>query len=98
MSVSGSPWFDQRVLWIGRPSYRGQVLIRGARVDDAGPMRFGLDEPPPAELQFPSAVPGSRGWRNWPTDDRFPGPGCYAFQADGRDFSVVVVFRVTLAP
>jgi hypothetical protein len=96
-----SKWAGQKVLWLVLPSYRGRVLIRGARIDGAGRVRFQRGDVPPLSLRIglhPSGgSPGSpvppRGTRYFPSYTRVRGPGCYAYQIDGTSFSRVVVFR-----
>lgn len=84
-------WYLHKTLWAISPRYRGPVLIRGARVDAPSPLRFNFRltrdlklhrEPPKA----------ARRWRYVPSHTALRGPGCYAFQADGSSFSLVIVF------
>jgi hypothetical protein len=93
-------WAGQKVLWFVLPSYRGPVLIRGARIDAPGRVRFETGDVPPLSLRIglhmstgtPSqTVP--KGTRYVPSFTRVRGPGCYAYQIDGTSFSRVVVFR-----
>lgn len=95
-------WAGQKVLWFVRPSYRGPVLIRGARIDGPGRVRFQRGNVPPLSLRVPvgstQAEPGSpvpKGSRYLPSYTRVRGPGCYAYQIDGSTFSRIVVFRAT---
>lgn len=93
-------WAGQKVLWLVLPSYRGPLLIRGARIDGSGLIRFQQGSVPPKQLRIPvggsQATPGfpvPKGTRYTPSTTRVRGPGCYAYQIDGTTFSHVVVFH-----
>jgi hypothetical protein len=95
----GSKWSGNKVLWIGRPSYRGRVLIRGRQLDGSHELRFGGALDPTREMRLRSVgghSPG--GWQNRPSYTRVRAPGCYAWQVDGTTFSRVIVFQAVLAP
>ncbi len=93
-------WAGQKVLWLVLPSYRGPVLIRGARLDGNSVVRFQSGDIPPAKLTIPvytrGGQPGSvtppAGTRYVPSYTRLRSPGCYAYQIDGTTFSRVIVF------
>jgi hypothetical protein len=97
-------WAGQKVLWFVRPSYRGPMLIRGARIDGPGRVRFERGNVPPLSLRISRHVlaqPGSvvpDGSRYLPSYTRVKGSGCYAYQIDGTSFSRVVVFRAAWRP
>jgi hypothetical protein len=107
--ASGAGWSSQQVRWVVHPLYQGPVLVRGARIDSAGALRFngGLDQTVDAALL--AATPAlthlrlvgdsSYGapWIAWVTYLRVRDAGCYAVQVDGLTFSETIVFRVTLA-
>jgi hypothetical protein len=98
----GSVWFGEKVFWYVLPSYKGPVLIRGARLD--GPQRMGFNgtTTPNTELRIDtfdsvhwSGQPhGSRGIAS---GVRVLAPGCYGIQVDGTSFSRVVVVTVDVA-
>jgi hypothetical protein len=98
-------WAGQKVLWFVRPSYRGPLLIRGARIDGPSRVRFDRGDVPPLSLRIgrhyaggsPASVP-PQGTRYRPSYTRVRGPGCYAYQVDGTSFSRVVVFRAVWWP
>jgi hypothetical protein len=100
-SQYGGPWFSAKVFWYVRPTYRGPVLIRGARLDGDETIGFNGDKLPDTELRI---APGQtvswdrqpRGSRGVPSGVRVTAPGCYAFQMDGTSFSRVVVITVDL--
>lgn len=103
----GGPWFIQKVLFVVSPDYRGPVLLRGRQLDGPDEVRFEQGADPAAELLLPdvSGLLGNRpptppsgasaaaDWGTFPSSVRVRGPGCYAWQADGLDFSAVIVFE-----
>jgi hypothetical protein len=114
MSVGGDPagslgvaradpqgWRGQKAPWIASPRYRGPILIRGARIDARGELRFArstADRLPALYLRRGQSIQPN-GWRVWPGVILVRTPGCYALQVDGISFSHVIVIRVhALAP
>ena len=97
-------WAGQKVIWLVLPSYRGPVLIRGARLDGNSLVRFEDGNVPPAQLTIPVYTRGGQpggvtppaGTRYLPSYTRLRSPGCYAYQIDGTTFSRVIVFRAVL--
>jgi len=101
-------WFEEKVIWVVSGDYPGPLLLRGARIEGAGPLRFahylGAAGPP-------GYGHGSHGFRRLlyvrdglhaaaqhvtesiPSDIYVRAPGCYAIQADGEGFSETLVFR-----
>ena len=100
-NFNSKSWAGQKVLWFVLPSYRGPVLIRGARLDGNSLVRFQDGNVPPAQLTIPVYTRGGQpggvtppaGTRYLPSYTRLLGPGCYAYQIDGTTFSRVIVFR-----
>jgi hypothetical protein len=98
-------WAGQKVLWLVLPSYRGPVLIRGARLDGNALVRFQSGNLPPAQLTIPTYTRGGQpsgvtppaGTRYVPSYTRLRVPGCYAYQIDGTSFSRVIVFSAVWA-
>jgi len=95
-----APWQGTKVFWYVKPSYRGPVLIRGARIDGPGLVRFanhgGNDRHPrdlrimrDEEVSWDGQPPGSRGV---PSGVLVRSSGCFAAQMDGTRFSRTVVF------
>lgn len=86
-------WYLRKTLWAVAPRERGPILIRAARIDGPGGVRFEAGRPGVLvrELRFPAT--SSHDWRFGVSSTAVRGPGCYAFQIDGRTFSRVVVFR-----
>ncbi len=94
-----APWGGQKVLWVGDPAYHGIALIRGHQLDGPNELRFNQGADPPAELRLDSSTPDNRtgGWNNWPSYTRVRAPGCYAYQVDGPDFTLVIPFTAVRA-
>ena len=93
-----SEWSGNKVRWIGAPTYRGPVLIRGRQLDGPNLVRFENGRLPPAELRLdPIAGRAPGGWRHRATSTRLRAAGCYAYQVDGTAFSRVIVFRAAVA-
>jgi hypothetical protein len=88
-------WGGQKVLWWVRPGYRrSNVLVRGARLDAPGRVRFERGSLPPLELR----VPRGTGRAGRPSYTRLRSPGCYAYQIDGVGFSRAIVVRAVAGP
>jgi hypothetical protein len=87
-------WYQVKTLWFVDPSYQGPVLVRGARIDGPGVIAFG-ESPDLGELIIPPGPTlneASDGYRTAPGGTYLKGPGCYAWQVDGIDFSTPIVF------
>ncbi len=89
-------WRGQKAPWIAAPRYGGPILIRGARIDAPGAVRFarGFGEHVRALYQRRGQSVQPNGWRVWPSLLLVRSPGCYALQVDGLSFSRVIVIRV----
>jgi hypothetical protein len=92
-------WYWHKTLWAIDKRYRGPLLIRGARIDSPGLLRFGLGDPEAGDYEIASQLdmPAEQQvrWRYGVSSTLVRGPGCYAFQADGTNFSDVIVFAAT---
>jgi hypothetical protein len=91
-------WYGTKTLWVIAPEYMGPVLIRGAQLDGNGPVGFG-ENPLIGHLVIPPGPTVNMlpdGSRTAPGGTYVKGPGCYALQVDGLDFSYVIVFDVQL--
>jgi hypothetical protein len=91
-------WRGQKTPWAVRWRYQGPVLIRGGRIDKPGAVSFAFGYGQHLrELHWPAGAsaqpPGA--YRFLASATLFRSPGCYAFQADGNSFSIVIVMRVT---
>jgi hypothetical protein len=75
------------------PSVSGKVLVRGKQLDGSG----GL----PLEGQTGNGnltITGADGtWRSW-GGQMIGGPGCYALQVDGNNFSEQITFSISPGP
>lgn len=95
-SYSGG-FYRIKVLWVADKQYPGPILVRGEQLDSPGVIQFSLsggsDDEPKSELRFPASTGSSV--RTWPSLVLVRGPGCYAFQIDGHDFSIVTIFAIT---
>lgn len=93
-------WRSQKTPWQIARTYNGPILIRGARIDRPGSVRFAEgDGQHLRDLRFASganyALPHHLDqWRLLPFATLFRTKGCYAFQVDGTTFSHIVTMRV----
>lgn len=102
-----SQGYGLKTPWIMNPEYKGEVLVRGARIRSAASDQILFHGPqsdgPAMVLSFQepgtlvSAAQRSEVdavWGFWPTGMVVPGPGCYALQIDTESKSDIVVFEV----
>jgi hypothetical protein len=87
-------WDGTKVLWTV-PNYRGPYIVRGARLDAPGVVRFDQGPGWTNKLHPELRLVGPYADLN-PAATFLHGPGCYAYQVDGRGFSYQIVF--TAAP
>lgn len=96
----GTGWSADKTPLIWKKRFRSSFLIRGGRIDGEGELGFSgpAGRRPFAAMQFAAGRAGLEvsGLRGWPIIVWMTTPGCYAFQIDGKTFSRVVVFRVTV--
>ena len=94
--VDRQGWRGQKAPWVAAPRYRGPILIRGARIDAPGEIRFARDDGEHLRSLYQRRGQGVQpnGWRVWPGAVLVRTPGCYALQVDGTSFSSVIVIRV----
>ena len=108
LSAGRGGWQEQKVIWVVSGSYPGPLLLRGARVDGLGPLRFAHYL---GAAGRPGYGPGNHGFtsllyvrdglhataqhvmESLPSDIYLRAPGCYAIQVDGEGFSETLVFR-----
>jgi hypothetical protein len=93
-------WRGTKVLWFVHQRYRGNVLIRGRRLDGWQRLRFDDGLVPSDELRIAAGLSPAR-WRDQPSGSRgrpsyirVRAGGCYGVQIDGTTFSRTVVLRV----
>jgi hypothetical protein len=68
-------WGGNKVLWVRRPGVRGDVVIRGQRLDGEGVVRFNSGDVPADQLILPD--PQTSDWAGQPSYTRVLSPGCY---------------------
>jgi hypothetical protein len=106
-SYAGTGWPGQKVIWRVSASYTGPVLLRGARLDATGDLRFDHyldavgaggtgagDATAYPELGY-LAGSSPLAARTYPSAVRVQSPGCYGIQVDGTDFTEVIIFSVS---
>ena len=103
---AGGDWFGQKVIWVASPDFAGKALIRGARLDTSGAVRFGQSLVPDDSMILDTKIPGIHAvtpggsrlnnWYEQGTYTRVQQPGCYAYQVDTNDSSYTIIFRAAL--
>ena len=83
-------WDGTKVLWTV-PNYRGPYIVRGRQLDGAGVLRFDQGPQWSDKLHGQLRLIGPYADLN-PAATFLQGPGCYAYQVDGRGFSYTIVF------
>ncbi len=101
-----SNWGGIKAIWAIAPSYTGPILLRGARLDGVGAVRFngGLGqlrgnnegtEPIQNDLRLHGGSAGPGNWSLWTTFFRLQSAGCYGLQLDGENFTQILIFQAT---
>ena len=86
-------WWYVKTLWFAQASYQGPFLIRGARLDRDGVVRFGAS-PTASMIAIRGATAnGAGGFREVPGGTFVRAPGCYGWQVDGPGFSYRIIFK-----
>jgi hypothetical protein len=87
-----------KVLWSARPEYSGPALIRGARLDGPGEVRFSGGSSTSLRFDLDThtragdGTTGSMlGWRYLPSLVYLAGAGCYGFQVNLPDGTVTII-------
>jgi hypothetical protein len=93
-----TPWpngvYIQKVPWMSRASYSGDVSVSGRRLDAAGEALFGWGVPPDmGSLHW--SVPGING-NFQPASAGVRSAGCYEWDVVGRGFREKIVFNASL--
>jgi hypothetical protein len=83
-------WDGTKLLWTV-PHYRGPYIVRGRQLDGPGVLRFDQGPQWSGELLAELRLVGPYAGLN-PAATFLRGPGCYAYQVDGRGFSYTIVF------
>jgi hypothetical protein len=84
-------WDGTKVLWTV-PHYRGPYIVRGRQLDGPGMLRFDQGPNWSGKLHQELRLVGPYADLN-PAATFLRGPGCYAYQVDGRGFSYTIVFQ-----
>ena len=95
----GQGWYAQKTPWVISREYSGALLVRGARIDRRGQVRFALGYGDHLrELYWEAGADQSLkpdpDYRFLASSTLVRTRGCYAFQVDGESFSRVIVVRV----
>lgn len=94
----GTEWTGTKRVWLRVPSYPGRILVRGRQLDGPGEVRFVYGRPAFTDENRRNPVRELRleGYPDYPSLTRVRGPGCYAYQVDGRTFSYRITFEARL--
>ena len=92
-------WYGQKTPWSISREYDGPLLVRGARIDRRGQVRFAYGNGEHwRELYWEAgadqSLPPNADYRFLASTTLVRTRGCYAFQVDGTSFSKVIVMRV----
>jgi hypothetical protein len=95
----GQGWYAQKTPWVISRDYEGALLVRGARIDRRGQVRFAYGEGQHLrelywEAGADQSLPPNPDYRFLASATLVRARGCYAFQVDGESFSRVIVMRV----
>jgi len=87
--------YAAKVVWASTTGrYQGPVVVRVGRIDCAGRGQVRLLYEPDATRGTAVLFVVGDAPADWPALTYVSGPGCYAYQLDGRTFTEVIVFRV----
>jgi len=87
--------YAKKVVWASTTGeYEGPVVVRVGRIDGAGRGHVRLSYDPGASRGTAVVFVVGDTPADWPSFTYVSGPGCYAYQLDGRTFTQVIVFRV----
>lgn len=87
--------YAKKVVWASTTGgYQGPVVVRVGRIDGAGRGQVRLLYDPGASRGTAVVFIVGDTPADWPSFTYVSGPGCYAYQLDGRTFTEAIVFRV----
>jgi hypothetical protein len=96
----GPEWSGTKRVWLLESGYPGRILVRRRQLDGPGEVRFVYGRPGFTEVNRRNPVREFRidgaPFVDYPSLTRVRGPGCYAYQVDGRTFSYLIVFEARL--
>jgi hypothetical protein len=84
-------WDGTKALWTV-PSYYGPYVVRGRQLDGPGELRFDQGPAWTRRMNPELRLVGPEADLH-PAATYLRGPGCYAYQVDGRGFSYLIVFE-----
>jgi hypothetical protein len=87
-------WFAFKTTWVVAPSYQGPIIVRAKKID--GPGRAALlagASAGPLVVPPGPTVNDHLGSRTAPVGTYVSGPGCFAFQVDGKGFDEHIVIN-----
>ena len=87
-------WFAFKTNWIVAPSYQGPIIVRAKRIDGPGRVALlGGASPGPLVVPPGPTINDYSRTRTAPVGTYFSGPGCLAFQVDGKGFDEHIVIN-----
>jgi len=86
--------FANKVPWMARPNYKGNVRVNGHRLDGTSLALFGVGVPPDQQT-LKWRVPGTNG-NFQPASAGVRTAGCYEWDVTGDGFSEKIVFNAKL--
>jgi len=86
--------YDLKNLWFSSGGRPGPIVVRVARIDGEGRGFVRLYYNAALSRGFAVVFPIPDTDEDWPSGTFVSGPGCYAYQLDGADFTMVIVFSV----
>lgn len=87
--------YEVKVVWAASDDYQGQVVVRVVRLDGEGRGHVVLLYQPDATVGDAVVIDVGGQPQDWPSLTYLSGPGCYAYQVDGVNFSKLIIFRAT---
>ncbi len=89
----GASFAAAKLMWVVAPAYAGGAVVRAARVEGVGAVKFGQG-PNADSLTIAAAAAG--GWRAIPSNEWVTAGGCYAFVVQGEGFSETIYIMASV--
>jgi hypothetical protein len=86
--------YELKVVWATTEGYQGPAVVRVARLDGPGRGFVWLSYHKLASRGDAVVFPPTEYPSDFPAGTAVSGPGCYAYQIDGKGLEEVIVFRV----